>query len=237
MAKAQPVCKAAASTGFLVYLAGSNAVNRYIPPMNNLDDLDAPILYQDADGKVIEVPGLTVRSVLIRGEEADAVVRCNLDFQGRECYVIVMAPAAKSSIAAKERGDVVRRLNELNDTELTALWSAAASLCESHGGFQEMHLNAGTFQNLAHLHLKLWIPKKLFESVWADQPVFQQLQHTAWERWKKSKKSDDTEDQQTEGNKKSRKDSTAAKDNNPEEDFDSDLAAAIAKSLETPSST
>ena len=35
-----------------------------------------------------------------------------------------------------------------------ALWGAAAELAESHGGFEEMHLNAGNFQNVAQMHLK-----------------------------------------------------------------------------------
>ena len=34
-------------SGFLLYVAGTNAVVRYIPAMANADDLDAPILYQD----------------------------------------------------------------------------------------------------------------------------------------------------------------------------------------------
>ncbi|CAE8624068.1 unnamed protein product, partial [Polarella glacialis] len=70
----QPVCQAAAAHGFLVYVAGSNACERYIPAIGNLDDLDAPIVYQDASGKEVEVPGLVLRSVLVRGEQPDALV-------------------------------------------------------------------------------------------------------------------------------------------------------------------
>lgn len=37
-------------TGFVFYVAGNNDVVRYIPAVEQ-DDLDAPIIYQDAEGK------------------------------------------------------------------------------------------------------------------------------------------------------------------------------------------
>lgn len=172
---AQPVCQAAAARGFFVFVAGNNAREGHVPALPGLDDLDAPIMYQDASGNRVEVPGLTVRSVLVRGDEPESLVRCNLDFQGRPCYVVVMAPAAPAAAAARARGDVVRRQSELSHEELSALWRIAASVASMHGGFQDMRLNAGTFQNLAHLHLKVFIDEWSFGSVWGDQEVFQQL--------------------------------------------------------------
>uniref|UniRef100_A0A7S0AES7 Uncharacterized protein n=1 Tax=Pyrodinium bahamense TaxID=73915 RepID=A0A7S0AES7_9DINO len=172
---AGPVCEAAACWGFFTYVAGDNSVERHIPAMCNLDDLDAPIIYADASGKSIDVPGLTVRSVLVRGAEPEALVRCSLDFQGRCCYVVVMAPAAPVVVSARKRAEVVRRQSELSDAELAALWRAAASVAATHGGFRDMHLNAGTFQNVAHLHLKVWIEEASFLSVWADGEVLGKL--------------------------------------------------------------
>eukprot|EP00928_Gymnodinium_smaydae_P095500 TRINITY_DN822_c0_g2_i1.p1 TRINITY_DN822_c0_g2~~TRINITY_DN822_c0_g2_i1.p1 ORF type:complete len:308 (+),score=42.86 TRINITY_DN822_c0_g2_i1:946-1869(+) len=208
----QPICDAAARHGFFIYCAGTNAKARYVPAIGNVDDLDAPIIYQDATGKCVEVDGLTLRSVLVRGEEPDAVVRCSLDFQGRCCYVLVIAPAAQSAVSAKACGEVVRRQSELSDAELAELWRASAAVAESHGGFQEMHLNAGSFQNVAHLHLKVWIPEAQFVSRWADQDVFQKLRSAS---------------------SKKRRIETREEARAPIiDDEDADLAAAIAMSLE-----
>lgn len=179
---AEAVAQKGEQMGFVLYVAGSNAVVRYIPVIGNLDDLDAPISYQDAEGKEVEVPGLTLRSVLVRGEEPEALIRSNLDFQGRSCYVLVMAPNAPSAQSAAAKGEVVRRQAELSDPELAALWRTAAMMAEDHGGFEEMHLNAGNFQNVAHMHLKVWIPRDLFRNLWAEQEVYEKLQ--AAKRWR-----------------------------------------------------
>ncbi|CAJ1391992.1 unnamed protein product [Effrenium voratum] len=183
---AAPVREASAAWGFLFYVAGTNDVVRYVPVMSNMDDLDAPIIYQDAEGKTVEVPGLTLRSVVLRGQEPEAAVRCSLDFQGRSCYVVVMAPGSPAALkaAAAGAGEVVRLQRELEDPELQALWGAAAELAESHGGFEEMHLNAGNFQNVAQMHLKVWICLDQFLEMWGDQPVYQQLRASRHQREK-----------------------------------------------------
>lgn len=213
----RPVCQAAAAAGFFVYVAGTNAVVRFIPAMANADDLDAPIIYQDASGKHVEVPGLTLRSCLLRGEEPEALVRCSLDFQGRSCYVVVMAPNSRASRCALKNDEVVRRQSELDDEELATFWQVGAEMAQSHGGFDEMHLNAGNFQNVAHMHLKVWIDLAKFEALWSGQDVYQRLYAEQKKREKPRKSSAQVREAPAE---------------QPEE-IDEELAAAIAMSLET----
>lgn len=47
---AEALSERAERTGFVFYVAGNNDVVRYIPAVEQ-DDLDAPIIYQDAEGK------------------------------------------------------------------------------------------------------------------------------------------------------------------------------------------
>eukprot|EP00913_Durusdinium_trenchii_P033594 g31448.t1 len=48
---AEAVAEQGQRCGFVVYVAGNNGVVRYIPVIDGMDRLDAPINYQDAEGK------------------------------------------------------------------------------------------------------------------------------------------------------------------------------------------
>eukprot|EP00913_Durusdinium_trenchii_P007882 g7396.t1 len=95
--------------------------------------------------------------------------------KGGKGYVLVLAPDAPSARRAAAKDEVVRRQAELDDVELAELWRSAVLLAGHHGGFEEMHLNAGNFQNVAHMHLKVWIEKEKFRSLWFDQEVYRKL--------------------------------------------------------------
>lgn len=150
-------------------------------------------------------------------QEPEAKVRCSLDFQGRSCYVVVMAPSSRASRCALENGEVVRRQSELDDEELATFWQTGAEMAENHGGFDEMHLNAGNFQNVAHMHLKVWIDLTNFEALWSGQDVYQRLYAERKRREKPRKSPAQVGEARAE----------------PSEEIDEELAAAIAMSLET----
>jgi len=154
---------------------GSEGRSREVPAIEGMEDLDAAIEYQDASGRAVRLAGVTQRDLLVSGGEPDALVRCGLDFQGRPCYVAVMAPAAPASVAAAARGQPVRRQTELAGEELEAFWRSAARVASLHGGFRDMRLNAGSFQNVAHLHLKVFIDEASFLEVWGGTHAFRQL--------------------------------------------------------------
>jgi len=202
-ADAGSVAAAAAATGFLLFVAGDNSRRRDVPSMSEMDNLDAPISYEDASGKRVEVSDVTVRDTIVWGagastaadaaaapaasaakdgeDEGAAVVRCGLDFQGRPSLVVVLAPlAAQGDVDPAER--VVRRQSELCDGTLAAFWRMAARVVVHHGGFEDMRLNAGAFQNVAHLHLKVFIDDDAFAQVWSKHPVFLKLREARQQR-------------------------------------------------------
>mmetsp|Transcript_6167 Transcript_6167/g.15814 ORF Transcript_6167/g.15814 Transcript_6167/m.15814 type:complete len:98 (+) Transcript_6167:2-295(+) len=86
-----------------------------------------------------------------------------MDFRGRPCLVVSAC-----------RGGV-RRQTELSDAELGALWGMAAQASAHHGSFEDMRINAGTFQNIAQLHLKIFIDAERFQEVWRESPVYAAL--------------------------------------------------------------
>lgn len=172
---AEAVRLSAAAHGFLVYCVGDNGRERDVPIVEDFDALDAPICYEDASFNKIEVAGLFQRDVVVLGAEPQAVVRCSLDWQGRPCIVAAMAPSSTAARAARALGEPVRRQTELNTEELAALWRSVAQVVAMHGSFQDIRLNEGSFKNVAHLHVKVFIEQSCFSSVWSANSVYQLL--------------------------------------------------------------
>ena len=97
--------------------------------------------------------------------------RCFLDAQGRAMYVVT-------------RQQFVRRQSELSDEQLQTLWRTALDVVEqqhrAEGGtapdlFVDIRINSGSFQNIAHLHLKVWMHEPLFEAHWSTNAVYEKL--------------------------------------------------------------
>ena len=85
----------------------------------------------------------------------------------------------------------VRCMDELTDDELAALWRGALEAVEASGAtfggsrrvsagaagaavqdhFLDMRLNAGSFQNLAHLHLKVWVERNGYHEAMMANPA------------------------------------------------------------------
>merc|ERR1712187_651715 len=108
----------------------------------------------DASGKSVNVPGVAQRDVLILGKNADSLARCSLDWQGRPCLVATVSPQASVCAVARQ----IRRQSELTPDALAALWRITGESIQLHGGrFDDVRVNAGAFQNVAHLHLKIFI--------------------------------------------------------------------------------
>jgi len=53
--------------------------------------------------------------------------------------------------------------------------SSAADIQENQDLFEDMRLNAGTFQNVAHIHLKVKISEKMFDDCWGNSDTFRKL--------------------------------------------------------------
>lgn len=169
--EAARVLAAARSCGFLVYVVGDNSRAKEVP-IPDLD-LDGEIRYKDAN-RLIAVPGVRVRDTLLREPGSD-LTHTALDFQGRPCYVVTIAPSPTSP-------GVIRRHAGLGPLQVLALWREAHSLAARHGGFEDMRLNAGTFQNVGHLHLKVFFQRDRFVAHWAGDKVYEALRHALNDR-------------------------------------------------------
>ncbi|MCO5591140.1 hypothetical protein L7F22_045121 [Adiantum nelumboides] len=103
---------------------------------------------------------------------------CRLDAKGRCGFIIT--PIRH-----------VDRMSELDDEELFGLWSLAVRvLREANLPFTTMILNHGTYRNLEHLHLKVWVDKNLYEQYctqWSNerQELWRRLQDFASKRPRK----------------------------------------------------
>ncbi|MCO5555442.1 hypothetical protein L7F22_008987 [Adiantum nelumboides] len=103
---------------------------------------------------------------------------CRLDAKGRCGFIIT--PIRH-----------VDRLSELDDEELFGLWSLAVKvLREANLPFTTMILNHGTYRNVEHLHLKVWVDKNLYEQYrtqWSNerQELWRRLQDFASKRPRK----------------------------------------------------
>lgn len=153
---------AAVACGFYVFVAANSSRTGQPPDAMTGLGLDEPLRYTDRKGKEINI-GLTQRELTVW---EDGVCRASLDAQAREMYVVCMVRH-------------VTRQNDLSDDELYSLWLTATKVvAKYHTGdtntdtFQDMRLNAGSFQNVLHLHLKVWIDKELFGKVWESNKTY-----------------------------------------------------------------
>ena len=152
-----------------VLIAGDRQPVQEVARAPALEGLDCPIEYTDAAGKRVSLPDLCQRDLLVgEGESA----RVFLDAQGRAMYVSVLQR-------------FVRRQSELSDTELGELWRLPIEFaCSRHeSGIVDARINAGGFQNVAHLHLKVWVREEEFAERWADQRVFKALRRSDSPTW------------------------------------------------------
>merc|ERR1712232_296587 len=105
-------------------------------------------------------------------KEGDST-RCFLDAKGRPIYVVVFKR-------------FVRYQSECTDDEVLQLWSLALDAIEDKNGpqdhdlFCDMRLNAGSFQNVSHLHLKVRMDPDRFARNWAGHPGYEAL--VTWRR-------------------------------------------------------
>eukprot|EP00435_Cladocopium_sp_Y103_P011142 s5314_g2.t3 len=156
--------------GFSVFVFADAARKQEPADADALLDLDAQIDYQDASGKHVKLP-ITSRDItVLQGD----LTRCALDAQGRPMLVVVL-----------ER--FVQFQRDCTDAELLELWSLASKAMdvqETEEGdfFLNMRLNAGTFQNCRHLHLKVYVDSDLFDTTWASHPGYQVLKKYRKER-------------------------------------------------------
>eukprot|EP01052_Picozoa_sp_SAG31_P007585 SAG31_NODE_363_length_16899_cov_9.812976_4_plen_160_part_00 len=122
---------------------------------------------------------LGVHAHVVASVREGQTARCVLDAKGRPMYVIVFKR-------------FVRYQSDCSDTELVELWSLALDSIEDKNGRQEgdlfeaMALNAGTYQNVSHLHLKVWMDKHRFRDNWRGHPGFEALRE--WDRQTKDER-------------------------------------------------
>ena len=162
------VLLAAQAAGFVVRVEGraasisaapSDASASYAPPLRIASGL---IDFHTANGQHV-FAGVTNEELCIaRGALGG---RCYLDAKARPCYVAVHSVR------------FVRRLSELSSAERDDIWITLLDvLREQHGGaFTRIELNAGSFQNVAHLHIKAFVPRAAFDAANRHRPAFARL--------------------------------------------------------------
>lgn len=126
-------------------------------------DLARPLNYTDRRGHVVR-PGLRSADLLLR-ETRHA--RVFLDLQARPLYVV--SPVA----LARRPGELPGRMRGVAWREL---WRAALPLLDDHeGAFEAMELNVGAWQNLPHVHLKMWVAADSHEARWRGNSTYRRL--------------------------------------------------------------
>lgn len=88
-------------------------------------------------------------------------VQCSLDAKARPGFIVTPRKH-------------VERVADLDDAELYCLWSVSVRALQKEGlMFTSMILNHGTYRNLPHLHLKIWVDEKLWRhhamAAWDDE--------------------------------------------------------------------
>lgn len=169
LAKLEGECLAAAErSGCYVVLAGDRLPAREVPRAPSLEALDCPIEYTDDSGKAVSLP-VCQRDIMVREGEHCHVF---LDAQSRPMYVSVL------------KGRFVRRQADLSDGELAELWRLplAEAFASHASGFVDARINAGSSQNVAHVHLKVWLHEDEFTARWAGSAAYQALRQASRER-------------------------------------------------------
>ncbi len=141
-------------SGFLVFFVGENENIRgkVVPRTIALENLDSKIEYTDGSGVRVSLP-MTQRDLMVH--------------KGKHCRVFLDAKGRNTLVSTCKR--FVRRQTELNDDELNELWELPFSLLfdsnndgdksssKTEYKYLDCRVNAGAYQNVAHLHLKVAI--------------------------------------------------------------------------------
>lgn len=153
--------------GCIVALVGDCLPVREVPRAPALEERDRPIAYTDDSGKDVVLP-LCQQDLLVAEGDHCAVF---LDAQARPMYVSVLTQRFE------------RRQCALSDAELAELWRLPMSEAFSHAnGFVDARINAGDAQNVAHVHLKVWLREEEFTQRWGADGAFQALRHASKKR-------------------------------------------------------
>ena len=133
-----------------------------------LEARDRPIEYTDDSGKTVAL-SVCQKDLLVSEGEHCAVF---LDAQARPMYVSVL----------KDRFE--RRQSALSDAELSELWRLPLRQCFQHHarGFVDARINAGSAQNVAHVHLKVWLREDDFAERWEGDDAYRELRRASMER-------------------------------------------------------
>jgi len=168
--KANPrMLNAAKKIGWYIFIVGDKrGRNVQVPDAFGSLGMDSPIEYKDKRGAKVKLK-LTQRDICV---EENLSSRGFMDAKGRSMYVIVMR-------------DPVRRQSELSDDQLTVFWQTAINLLDKYHRmedgsdvFQDMRINAGGFQAVAHLHLKIWMSGSTFNDVWGPSETYKLLRRS-----------------------------------------------------------
>jgi len=145
--------------GCYAFVAGDLLAERQAPRAAALEEMDVPISYTDGSGQSVTLP-VCQRDILVAEGE---FCRVYLDAQGRAMYVATM-------------NRFVRHQSELSDAELAELWRLPLTLLSRHAsGLVDARVNAGSNQNVAHLHLKFRARADEFDREWADHVGYQAI--------------------------------------------------------------
>ena len=157
----------AEKAGCIVALVGDCRPVREVSRAYALEERDRPITYTDDSGKEVVLP-VCQRDLLVAEGDHCAVF---LDAQARPMYVSVLTKRFE------------RRQRALSDVELAELWRLPMAEAFSHAnGFVDARINAGDAQNVAHVHLKVWLREEDFTRRWGEDSAFQALRHASKKR-------------------------------------------------------
>lgn len=157
-------------SGFIIFFVGEkgNTSGKIIPRALALENLDSKIEYTDAGGVTVSLP-LSQRDIMVK--------------EGKYCRVFLDAKGRNKLISTCNR--FVRRQTDLSDDELHELWRLPISLLLSNDDtvikytYLDCRINAGIYQNIAHLHLKVAVENNCM-SQW--QHLITQLKNSRKER-------------------------------------------------------
>jgi len=160
--------EAAERAGCFVVLVGDRLPVREVPRAPALEVRDRPIEYTDDSGKQVTL-AVCQEDLLVSEGDHCAVF---LDAQARSMYVSVL----------KHRFE--RRQSALSDAELSELWRLPMAECfKKHArGFVDARINAGSAQNVAHVHLKVWLREDEFVERWGGNSAFRELRRASTQR-------------------------------------------------------
>jgi len=160
------ILEAARKNGWYLFVVADKRRNKFkVPDGFSALGMDSPIEYSDRNGVKVKLE-LTQRDICI---EENNHARCFLDAKGRSMYVVVMR-------------EHFRKQADLTDEQLLAFWRTAIGVLDKHhcsnkdaDAFQDIRINVGGFQNVAHLHLKIWMASSAFQAVWGSNENYQVL--------------------------------------------------------------